>query len=214
MTAIRYGQHVLCGALADTVDPRDIWKFLGAVEPYEDWIRARIPDFGFREGMDFCVVEGPTPTYAVSLHMAEQLIVAEPNAKGARAWDWVVDFKKWFRAKMKNNALGVPASEFEQFINSPRQALEYLMKQAEGPDAGSTEAAVSIEPQAPNPEEPDTGERPEGYSSVAEVAQRLGYTEAELVDLMVQNGFAYWRADDGVLLPTQAAVDAGLLARM
>lgn len=78
----------------ETVNARDLHAFLEVKAKFADWIKNRINDFGFVEGLDFCTISKilekpqsgrPSVEYYVSINMAKELSMVERNEKGKEA---------------------------------------------------------------------------------------------------------------------------------
>lgn len=85
----------------ETVNARDLHKFLEVQTQYKDWIRSRIEKYGFIEGVDFVAVaekkataQGNESTYIthyLSIDMAKELSMVENNAKGREARQYFIE---------------------------------------------------------------------------------------------------------------------------
>lgn len=75
-----------------TVNARDLHRFLEVGVRFNDWIARRIADYGFEEGKDFyselskTSSDGrPSREYHISLDMAKELSMVERKEKGKEA---------------------------------------------------------------------------------------------------------------------------------
>ncbi|MFC4624233.1 antA/AntB antirepressor family protein [Daeguia caeni] len=91
------------GSSIQTVNARELHAFLEVSTRFNDWITARIRDFGFAENQDFVTftenpVKGrPSKEYALSLDMAKELSMVERNEKGKQARQYFIECER--RAK-------------------------------------------------------------------------------------------------------------------
>ena len=70
------------------VNAQDLWEFLGVQTRFDDWIRRRIEDCQFRDGIDFLKFEEkstggrPTVEYHLNLDAAKHFSMLERNDRG------------------------------------------------------------------------------------------------------------------------------------
>lgn len=105
----------LSGESQDAVDARELYTFLESKQHFADWIKSRITDYGFIEGVDFAPLhkkmerenQGLTRflpgqnriDYALSLDMAKELAMLERNEKGRLARKYFIDMERRVRAQ-------------------------------------------------------------------------------------------------------------------
>jgi anti-repressor protein len=99
----------------ETVNARDLHRFLEVGKDYTTWIKDRISAYGFQEGYDFVIFEElnfpsfgensrrgrgrPSKEYALSLDMAKEISMVERNEKGRMARQYFIDCEKRLREK-------------------------------------------------------------------------------------------------------------------
>ena len=80
------------GAEVRTVNARDLHAFLGVRRDFTNWIKGRIKQYGFIEGVDFVIISrspelasgnrGAATDYHVTIGMAKELAMVERTPKG------------------------------------------------------------------------------------------------------------------------------------
>lgn len=78
-----------------TVDARQLHGFLGVGRDFTNWIKNRIAEYGFEEGVDYMAFFAkfgensekgrPSKEYAIKIDMAKELCMLERNEKGRHA---------------------------------------------------------------------------------------------------------------------------------
>ena len=105
----------------ETVDARKLHSFLGAGRDFSNWIKARIKQYEFAEGLDFLIVEDlsspnlassksraqKVKNYFITLDMAKELAMVERNDKGREARRYFIECEH----KLRSNQ--VPAIEHD-----------------------------------------------------------------------------------------------------
>jgi anti-repressor protein len=92
-------------ATVQTVNARDLHKFLNVGKDFSSWIKNRIEQFDFTQGLDFIVhpnggaLESSTYgqgkiEYFVTLDMAKELSMVERNAKGKEARQYFIECER------------------------------------------------------------------------------------------------------------------------
>lgn len=93
-------QQVIEGRQVKTVNARELHAFLKVGRDFSNWIKERIAEYGFHEGIDYGVFakfgenpQGgrPQKEYALSLNMAKELAMVERNDEGRRARRYFID---------------------------------------------------------------------------------------------------------------------------
>ncbi len=87
----------------DTVNARELHKFLGSKRHFSDWIKQRIETYGFSHGQDFTVhksVIGKATQYDyhVTIDMAKELSMVENNERGRQARRYFIAMEKKTKA--------------------------------------------------------------------------------------------------------------------
>jgi phage anti-repressor protein len=82
------------GKQVNTVNARDLHAFLAVGRDFSNWIKDRIAEYAFLDGLDYVVFaksgvnpQGgrPQKEYAISMNMAKELAMVERNDEGRRA---------------------------------------------------------------------------------------------------------------------------------
>jgi len=85
------------------VDARELHAFLEVGKDFSTWIRDRIEQYQFVQGMDYSPVSGnradglpgkQRTDYAISLDMAKELAMVERNEKGKQARLYFIDCER------------------------------------------------------------------------------------------------------------------------
>jgi len=89
----------------NAVNSRELWKFLESKQKFADWIKNRIRDYGFEDGLDFFINLGkshgrPSKEYIISLDMAKELAMVENNSQGRKIRRYFIEAEKQFRRKV------------------------------------------------------------------------------------------------------------------
>lgn len=120
---IRIEVSAIAGEPAQTCNARDLHQFLEVATRFNDWIAARINEYGFVEDKDFYSFFSKTPEggrpakeYAITIDMAKELAMVERNEKGKQARQYFIECEK--RAKSAPAAV-VPAPTIEAFKLAP-----------------------------------------------------------------------------------------------
>ncbi|MDR1648307.1 MAG: antA/AntB antirepressor family protein [Zoogloeaceae bacterium] len=98
--------RTLDGAQTQTVNARELHEFLENGDKFATWIKDRIQQFNFAQGIDFEVFREipknsnggrPSEEYALTLDMAKELSMVERNEKGKQARQYFIECER--RAK-------------------------------------------------------------------------------------------------------------------
>jgi phage anti-repressor protein len=90
------------GEDVNAVNARELWTKLEAKTKFADWIKRRIEDYGFVEGIDFiCFLEkenaennANSKQYFIGIEMAKELSMVEKNAQGKIARRYFIECEK------------------------------------------------------------------------------------------------------------------------
>jgi len=87
-----------------TVDARELHAFLKVGKDFSTWLKSRIAQYGFVDGLDFVEVfpktgenyagGRPSKEYALTLNMAKELSMVERNAKGKQARQYFIECER------------------------------------------------------------------------------------------------------------------------
>ena len=96
----------VAGQAQQTVNARELHAFLESKQEFSNWIKNRIEDYGFLDGVDFLTnlskTQGrPRIDYFLSLDMAKELSMGERNEKGKRARQYFIDCEKRLSGSLK-----------------------------------------------------------------------------------------------------------------
>lgn len=103
---IPIGKSDFAGCPKQTVNARELHAFLESKQEFSNWIKNRIEDYGFLDGVDFLTnlskTQGrPRIDYFLSLDMAKELSMVERNEKGKRARQYFIDCEKRLSGSLK-----------------------------------------------------------------------------------------------------------------
>lgn len=103
--AISTTSAIIGGETVNAVNARELWQYLESKQQFGNWIRNRIRQLGFVEGVDFTVnkiINGmgqfSETDYIISLDMAKHLAMAEKNEKGHIVRRYFIEVEKQARA--------------------------------------------------------------------------------------------------------------------
>ena len=105
------------GQTIETVNARDLHGFLESSQEFANWIKNRIQQYGFVEGMDYLIDKvvnnplggRPIIDYHVSIDMAKELAMVERNEKGRQARQYFIECER----RLKQPATPVMLSPVE-----------------------------------------------------------------------------------------------------
>jgi phage anti-repressor protein len=103
-----FTEELFGGETVKAIDARRLHEFLEVETEFSHWIRRRIEQFRFREGVDFCLAgqgeldstkltdqkrthggDRRSKEYALTLRMAQHLCLTEETDRGEMARDWI-----------------------------------------------------------------------------------------------------------------------------
>lgn len=87
------------GELIETVNARELHEFLESRQEFSNWIKGRIRQYGFVEGVDFTidkVIIGKATQidYYITMDMAKELSMVERNEKGKQARQYFIECER------------------------------------------------------------------------------------------------------------------------
>jgi len=88
------------GKEINSVNARDLWKFLESNRSFNNWITKRIADYRFEDGKDFTTylfknASGrPLREYIITIDVAKELAMVENNDMGKEARQYFIDCEK------------------------------------------------------------------------------------------------------------------------
>ena len=130
---IRTSAAIIGGEEQQTVNARELWKFLESKQEFANWIKGRIKEYGFEAGKDFCFMnlgskngmksfgltnlsnqnsrggDRRSIEYWLSINMAKELAMVENNERGKQARQYFIEVEKNARkfSDALNNRLSV-----------------------------------------------------------------------------------------------------------
>jgi len=136
-----------------TINARDLHKFLESKRQFANWIQERIQQYDFVEGRDYVVIEEvsnnfvkkpsggrPSKEYHISLDMAKELSMVERNEKGRQARAYFIECER--RAKSP-----IPAIDFSdpQILLGVVNHLQIEVSKKDEIIAGQTERLKKLD---------------------------------------------------------------------
>ncbi len=201
------------GEQQQTVNARDLHAFLEVKTTFRDWIRRRISDFEFSEGVDYAKIEDKSSRsnlsggqeridYFISLNMAKELAMVERNAKGKEARLYFIECERIAKEKANPYANQIPKS----FAEALRLAAEMADKTQR-----LTLEKKALEEQAAKdaPKVAFTDDVMAGNTDVniTVAAKTLDIGPRKFFDWLRINGFLYKQSNQAM----QSAIDAGYM---
>lgn len=131
------------GELIETVNARELHKFLESKQEFANWIKNRIAQYGFVEGQDFTVDKtiigrATQIDYYISLDMAKELSMVERNEKGRQARQYFIGCERMAKGGIPRLAINSAKLEAELTI---AEAAARIMRL---PDSGKLLMLSSI----------------------------------------------------------------------
>ncbi len=126
------------GDLIETVNARELHSFLGSRQDFSNWIKNRIEQYGFVEGVDYLINKfidnplggRPIIDYHVSIDMAKELAMVERNDKGRQARQYFIECEKRLK-QVVNKPVPLLSPKEEDF-----RVLEFIANSLRLPDSG------------------------------------------------------------------------------
>lgn len=213
----------IAGIAIDTVDARRLHAFLDVKSEFRNWIKNRIADFAFEEGLDFTTtVEiyrgGERRDYHISLDMAKELSMVERNAKGKEARRYFIECER--KAKAAPAMTVAPRGDLARECRLT-QAMNMKMlsimgitgNQAVIAASRGTKALTGIDPMALMNVTHITAPQNEALLTPTDIARQAGLSSAQAVNrLLCSLGLQHAGRDAKNHVyyePTQAGRDAG-----
>ncbi|MBK0395564.1 phage antirepressor KilAC domain-containing protein [Kingella bonacorsii] len=187
----------VAGQAQQTVNARELHAFLESKQEFSNWIKNRIEDYGFLDGVDFLTnlskTQGrPRIDYFLSLDMAKELSMVERNAKGKQARQYFIDCEKRL-----SGSLNIP------------QTLPDALRLAADLAERNQQQAAQIAELAPKAEALARIEVAQGDLTVTQAAKMLKMQPKQLFDWLAQHGWLYRSGGSGVWLGYQDKVHSG-----
>jgi anti-repressor protein len=118
-----------------TVNARDLWKYLESKRQFGNWITQRIDAYEFVEGVDFTTLNKNVnrqilKEYHISIDMAKELSMVENNEKGKQARRYFIEAEK----KLKQFALPTTFSDALLLAGKLQKEIEEAQPKLEAHD--------------------------------------------------------------------------------
>jgi len=115
---IPIASRTIAGHPTETVSAKRLHELLGVGRYFSNWIKGRITQYGFEEGVDYILTNAKTGirsnvreiNYFVTLDMAKELCMVERNDKGRQARRYFIECEKRLRSQ-KQLALPEPETK-------------------------------------------------------------------------------------------------------
>jgi anti-repressor protein len=185
--------------MEQVVSGRELHEFLEVSTPYTMWMERRIEDCGFSEGEDFLtnLLEStggrPSADHTLKMDMAKELCMLEKNARGKQARQYFIRIEKAWNSPDLTMARAI------QLADKKIRRLEIQMKEQEplviagGAIQASANSVLIRE--------------------FVKVAAKKGIDigEKRFFNKLREEGFLMRHSSTGDSLPTQRAVELGVL---
>lgn len=136
--AISTTSAIIGGETVNAVNARELWQYLESKRQFGNWIKDRIRQLGFIEGVDYTVnkivigeklANFQATDYIISLDMAKHLAMAEKNEKGRIVRQYFIEVEKQSRAaaadpKMIADAIMEKAAKMMYGLHLEKARLE------------------------------------------------------------------------------------------
>lgn len=117
------------GNQTQCANAKRLHAFLGVGRDFSNWIKYRIKQYGFEEGVDYITISrtpklacgnlGASSDYFLTLDMAKELAMVERNEKGREARRYFIECENQLKQKQPPKALPTPKK-----YSYPRKLLE------------------------------------------------------------------------------------------
>ncbi len=187
-----------------TVNARELHRFLEVGKVFAAWISERIQQYGFIETVDFAVYSEtgnnpqggrPTKEYVITLDMAKELAMVERNEKGKQARQYFIECER--RAKTQ---VMIDYSDPRVLLG----AFQHLQEQV-----AEKEQVISI--LAPKAQALDRIATADGSFCITDAAKALQMRPKDLFSYLRSHGWIYRRPNCSYDLGYQSKVASGLL---
>jgi len=185
----------------ETVNARDLHKFLESKQQFTNWIQNRIEQYQFIEGTDFIKLNKfinsdskPTDQYFLTIDMAKQVSMVERNHKGHEIRLWFIDRENKLR-QIESNIIQIdPAKNQPEVLQLAADQAKQLKEQA--PLVHIANEFLSVE---------------NTLKGTDEIARELGIGEITLFKILREKKFFHYvyQNKKRVNVPYQIHIDAG-----
>ena len=183
------------------VNARDLHEFLESKQQFSDWVKGRIKQYNFTEGIDLVQFHNfmksdskPRVDYFISIDMAKELSMVERNEKGKQARQYFIECERKSKDPMAA-------------LNDPMTMRNLLLSYSEKVIA--LEETVSI--QKPKVEGYDRIANSDGATNITTTAKTLQMKPKDLFNLMSEKKWIYRRIGGKGWVGYQGKIQQGLL---
>ena len=150
------------GNAVETVNARELHKFLESKQDFSTWIKNRIKDYGFLENQDYILLHKKMEQeenshggnnkveYYISLDMAKELAMVERNEKGRQARRYFIECEKQLHEQIAN-PVPTPTPPVAGGLEDKMRAFAFVLTQFKIDDiareallAGATEEVLEV----------------------------------------------------------------------
>lgn len=193
------------GEAIQTVNARDLHRFLEVGKVFAAWITERIAAYGFAENTDFAVFSDsgnnpnggrPAKEYALSLSMAKELAMVERNDKGKQARQYFIECERRANAPQIDPAslTRMDLIKLAMEAEAERLALEHQVAE-QAPKVAALERIADAE----------------GSLCMRDAAKALQLRPIDLKNWLIVNRWIYGRPGHSGWLAYQDRIQQGVL---
>jgi phage anti-repressor protein len=153
---IAISESTIGSEVVQTVSARELWVYLESKADFSTWIKKRIDQFDFTQGIDFTVpLKNGTPKsmtygnttieYFLSIEMAKELSMVEQTAKGKEARKYFIECER--RAKQISSPKELSRKDLALMVIDAENEIERLtlINDAQKPAVAFVEKYVEAE---------------------------------------------------------------------
>jgi len=178
------------GSGKQTVNARNLHEFLESKQDFSTWIKTRIKQYGFAEGLDYACLHKKMEAnnavmieYHISIDMAKELSMVERNEKGKQARQYFIECEHRAMAPMDPTTA----------LNDPPMMRQLLLTYCEKVIA----LEDTVKTQAPKVAALDRISTANGSVCITDTAKTLQIQPKILFQWMHASGWIYKRAGGG-----------------
>lgn len=158
-----------------TVNARDLWKFLESKQDFSTWIKSRIFRYGFIEGQDYLTLHKKMERqtlreYHLSIEMAKELSMVQNSDKGREVRLYFIQCEKKLQRSLQKRVKEITKSDLANMILESEKELET--------------ANILIEKQKPKVKAFNKFMNQDGTISIGNAAKSLGTGRTRLFSLL------------------------------
>lgn len=130
------------GVEIQTTDARKLHEWLLVGRDFSNWIKGRIEEYGFEDGVDYIMIDSPNRAnqkkggdrrsrdYHLTLDMAKELSMVENNAKGRQARKYFIECERKLKELQKSFIESRVKQESAKVEERAKLRVEYLPMQS------------------------------------------------------------------------------------